>query len=180
MNVTKPTISQRRNSNNNLNKTITLASVSGLKIIADTGQGGPVRQIVLGLTNVALSITDDGSTGHASQKLFDFPGGSIIAIGGLIDLTLSATAGGNIQCSLGTTATADATLSSTDADLCPASTASASVAEAQKAAVTYHDGTVTAKACYLNAGTASDPSSGATLTLNGTIVVTFINQGDFQ
>ena len=124
MDPTRPSISQRRSASNNLNKTITLAEVSGLSIYADTGQGGAVRQTVLNFDDVVLSITDDGSSGHVAQKLFDFPAGAIVNLGSCIDLTLTATAGGNSQISLGTTATADATLSSTDVDLCPASTAS--------------------------------------------------------
>lgn len=180
MDPTKPSISQRRSASNNLNKTITLAEVSGLSIYADTGQGGPIRQTVLNFDDVVLNITDDGATGHVAQKLFDFPAGAIVNLGSLIDLTLTATAGGNSQIALGTTATADATLSSTDIDLCPASSASSTVAEAQKASVSFHDGTSTAKSCYMNINTASDPSSGATVTLNGRIVISWMNQGDYE
>ena len=180
MDPTKPSISQRRSASNNLNKTITLAEVSGLSIYADTGQGGPYRQTVLNLTNVSLAITDDGPAGHFSQKLFDFPDGAIVISGALVDLTLTATAGGNNTISLGSAATADATLSGTEVDICAASSASSTVAEVCKTAVTYLDGTGTKKSCYLNGNTASDPSSGATVTLNGRIVITWMNQGDYE
>lgn len=142
---------------------------------------GPLRMTQWTFNGYAVSLTDDGATGHAALKLYDFPDGAIWIHSAVTDIDYSAIGGsaGNLQLSLGTTATADATLSSTDADIMAASSASAANGNKQALTNSLLDGTGTAKDIYLNIGTSGDPGSGATVTITGTITVMWALVGDY-
>jgi hypothetical protein len=144
------------------------------------GSNGIVRKTVFTLTNVVLTFTDAGSTGYASQQIYDFPAGVILILGTVQDLAWSAIGGsaGNLIASVGTTATADATLSTTEINICPASSASATNGDSQSTAVAFLNGATTAIDAFLNIGSSGDPGTGATVTVNGTIEMTWINLGD--
>lgn len=155
------------------------AATNQVKVTATYGGAGPVRGVEIELTGLVVSLTDDGSTGHGSIQLLDMPEGYIAWCGAAGKGTLTATAGGNIQVSLGTTATADATLSSTDANILVASSASSTVFNsASGPSATAISGDATAADVYLNLGTSGDPSSGATVTLTGKFWIYFIHIGD--
>lgn len=177
-----PTIRRDRPKNNSMDQTITLNSVAGLSILEDTGAGA-IRQTVFQFTAVSLAITDIGSTGTFSQKIGTFPSGLISVMGAVQDLDITLSAGTTAQVSTGSAAlNADADLSDAgEADICAASSASATVANAYRAAGndTRLDGTTTAKDIYVNGVTTGDPSSGATCVLNGTITITWRIDGDY-
>jgi hypothetical protein len=158
---------------------LTLATLAGLSIEqGDYITNGPVSQVRLTLKDVSLAITDVGSTGRFSNKLFDFPKGVIQVIGAVQDLSAVPSAGGNIQIATGTAADTDGTLAGTEVNLTAASTAAASAADSVRtAAPAGFDGSSTAVAAFLNGVTAGDPSSGATVVINGTITYTWINAG---
>ena len=180
-NFETPTIQRNRRQSDYGNKTITLKSgVAGLSIKEDVG-AGPVRQTTLQLTNVVLAITDDGATGHGSQELFTFPEGVITVMGGVQDLDITLSAGTTAQLAVGYAAcNADSDLSDAgEFEFTAASTASATVANSFKAAGNdvRLNGTSTAAKAYLNLVTTGDPSSGATCTVNGTITITWRQDG---
>jgi hypothetical protein len=183
MSVTaNPTQSRSRPKSGGMDQTITLTAQTGLELLEDTGVG-PVRQIVLKATNLAVALTDDGATGHGSLELFTFPAGVISIMGSTLDLDTVLSAGTTASTSLGSAVTnADSDLSdSGEADICTASTASATVANVFRAASndTRLDGTTTAKKCYLNCVTTGDPGASATNTYTGLIYVTWRNDGDY-
>lgn len=157
----------------------TIAAIAGLSVEpGDYVVNGPVQQITLTLKDVTLPITDVGSTGRFTQKLLDFPKGVINVLGATQKFTGAPTAGGNIQIATGTTADADGTLSGTEVNITAASTAAASDATSLRtSAPALFDGSATPVALHLNGVTAGDPSSGATIKINGKYIITFINTG---
>lgn len=167
---------ERREATNVVGTVVSLTGVT----CEEFGGNGIVRQTVLTFTNYTPTFTDDGATGHIAVKIYDFPDGVILILGSVIDAAYTSIGGsaGNLQIGLGTTATADATISSTDANICPASSASATNGDSQSTAVAFLNGASTAVDMYVNIGTSGDPGTGATVTINGTATVTWINLGD--
>lgn len=112
------------------------------------------------LLNFPVTVSNTTGASFGSKKFFDFPTGRIQTFGGGSNLSFNwanqdIAAGGSGDYSIGTTATEDATLSSTDADV-QASTAMldpfvgglGSGSGGLTAGV--HDGRSTAKDLYLN------------------------------
>jgi len=155
---------------------------------------GPLHQTVLTLTDFPVTVANTTGASFGSAKLYDFIAGRIAIAGVTASLgfnwaatTIAATGSGDW--SLGTTATTDATLSSTDVDLCP-STAMTDPAVAGVAAATggalaataQFDGTSTAKDAYLNIiiddADVADAASDIVL-VTGTVRITWIDLGDY-
>lgn len=182
MSTQAPSIARSRPKNNSMDQTITLTSLSGLSILEDTGIGA-IRQTVFQFSGLVLAITDIGATGTFSQQIGTFPAGLISVMGAVQDIDIVLSAGTTAQVSTGSAAlNADADLADAgEADICAASTASATVANAYRAAGndTRLDGTTTAKGIYINGVTTGDPSSGATATLTGTLTITWRIDGDY-
>jgi hypothetical protein len=165
-------------------------TVAGLSVYE--GGAGPIRQTKFVLNGVSVSVTDSGgATGaHGNLKIYDFPAGAILMHGGAAKLTVTAAtgidAGAALVWAVGTTATAtdNATLTTTEANIIPStaatltsSTNTSSQYTATAAGIL--NGTATAIDGYLNVAV---PDAGATanstVTVTGEIVVTWIQLGD--
>lgn len=155
---------------------------------------GELRQTIFTLSAVSLTVTDTGGAAgaHCAIQLYDFPAGLIDYLGGTTDLAITAGAGGiadgaAVVGSVGTVTVGvgNATLTGTEADLIPstASTLAAGVGATKgKSTATekaLHDGTATAKDVFLNfAVPDADVSASDTLSVTGTVTLTWINHGD--
>ena len=109
------------------------AAASGVGAAAGTGVtaaeygSGPVKQTVLTLAALSITMTDHTTAGaHGSQKVYDFPEGLIEILGATTNLTTLAGAGGigdtaALVGSLGTATvgTGDSVLTGTEADIIP-------------------------------------------------------------
>lgn len=158
-------------------------------------QFGCLRQMTLTLDNVAQTVVN--GTEHQGTQIYTFPEGRMLVLGVTATLqqkttsalasTLNASSTGAIA--LGTATSSSTTLNGTMADLLPSTafTSSATVnvagtaVSAALAASAHFDGTSTAKSIYLNTAyaTTTDVDGDATQTISGTIVVTFIDLGDY-
>jgi hypothetical protein len=168
--------------------------------VAGTGvtvaeSSGAIHQTVFTISALSVTMTDATTAGsHGSQKIYDFPAGLIQVLGCTTNLTIARVgtalaADAAVVGSIGTATvgTDNATLTGTEADICPstASTltagagATAGQSTATEMAAGVWDGTATAKDAYLNFAV---PDAGSTgddaLTVNGTITITWINHGD--
>lgn len=133
---------------------------NGVTIESEVIAGNFVSQR-LRFINVPVTVANTTGASFGSVKIFDFPLGKIYIIGGGDNFTFdwsteSIVQTGSGDYSIGTTATADATLSSTDANI-QASTAmldpfvaGLGTGAGSLASPTEHDGKSTAKDAYLN------------------------------
>jgi len=165
-------------------------AVAGLVVKTEAGPG-PVRQTQFTLTSVPVTVTRTGATNASgSVQLYDLPQGLINVLGvcGSLAVTGFGTGSVAIVYSVGSVAAAaDATLTSTEADV-HASTASSALTSGA-GTLTYKggsiavsgngilDGTSTAKDLYLNFASGNDIVAGGTAYLTGTLVVTWMNYG---
>ena len=156
---------------------------------------GPFIQTTLTLTDVAQTVVD--GTEYQGTKIYDFPAGRLNVLGVIATLqqkttsalatTLNASSTGAIA--LGTVTASSTTLSSTMVDLLPSTafTSSATInvagtaVSAPLAAAAQFDGTTTAKDVFLNTAyaTTGDVDGDATQTISGTVVMTWLNLGDY-
>lgn len=156
---------------------------------------GPFVQTTLTLTNVAQTVVN--GTEYQGTKIYDFPAARLNVLGVIATLqqkttsalatTLNASSTGAIG--LGTATASATTLATTMVDFLPSTafTSSATVnvagtaVSAALAAAAQFDGTSTAKDLYLNTAyaTTTDVDGDATQTISGTIVVTWLNLGDY-
>lgn len=170
------------------------APSSGSIVIKRTNFG-PFCQTKLTLNNVPQSVVN--GTEYQGTKLYTFPEGRINVLGVTATLqqkttsalasTLNASSTGAIA--LGTATASSTTLNGTMADLLPSTafTSSATVnvagtaVSAALASSAQFDGTSTAKAVYLNTAyaTTTDVDGNATQTISGTIVITWVDLGDY-
>lgn len=152
---------------------------------------GPLCQTVFTFSSAPISVVDSGANGgHGSIKLYDFPAGYIKLIAAHADLDFTAgttglTTTATHEIGVGTTqvATDNAALSTTEeniiAGVATDLTASAITYNAVNATDAAIDGTGTALDLYLNtAWAADDCSANDTVTVTGTLTVTWINFGD--
>jgi hypothetical protein len=158
-------------------------------------QFGCLNQTTLTLDNVAQTVTN--GTEYQSTQIYDFPAGRILVLGVTATLrqkttstlasTINASSTGAI--SLGTAAASSTTLNGTAADLLQSTafTSSATINVAGTAvtgalaASAHFDGTTTAKDMYVSTAyaTTTDVDGNGTQTISGTVVVTWINLGDY-
>lgn len=141
--------------------------------------------------NRSVTITDNTTNGaHGNLKIVDLPEGNITLLGATTNLTIARvgtniTATAAVVASVGTVAAAntDATLTSTEANIVPSTSATltsgAGVAKGVSTAVLVANGTTTRVPVYLNFAM---PDAGATgndaLTVNGTITLVYSVCGD--
>lgn len=171
-------------------------AAAGTNVTAAENGDSLVHQTVLTLAATPVTVANTTGASFGSQKLYDFPEGRILVLGTTAYFSEISWAGQDIgtggsgDYSLGTTATSDATLDSTDVDLLPSSAmldpfvagVGRSNAGTALAAAAQFDGTATPKDAYLNviiddadvADAASD-----TVLFTGTVKITWINLGDF-
>jgi hypothetical protein len=125
---------------------------------------GIIHQTVLTFAAKSIAVTDAGSTGHASLKIYDFPEGMIRINGVLPSLAIATTAAWaptTPVVSLGTAAAgAGATLLTTEQNVVPSTAITITDGASTLAAVT---GSVTAISLLVDssAGTASDTAVAA-------------------
>lgn len=171
-------------------------AAAGTGVTATESGDSTVHQTTLTLVNTPVTVANTTGASFGSQKLYDFPEGRLLILGvtayfSTIDWSgqdIGATGSGDY--SLGTTATADATLATTDVDLLPSSAmldpfvagVGSSNAGTALAASAQFDGTATPKDCYLNViiddADVADAASDIVL-FTGTIKITWINLGDY-
>lgn len=156
---------------------------------------GSERTTVLTFTSVPVTVANTTGASFGSFKFYDFPEG-VIAVkcvtayfSAIVWTGESIAAGGSGDFSMGTTATADATLSSTDVNLLPStamldpfvSGVGRSNANAILAAPTNLDGSTTAIDAYLNViiddADVSDTDSD-TVLFTGTVTLVWSNAGN--
>ncbi len=161
-------------------------------------QSGVVHQTVVSLVNTPMTIVDANVGGGV--KIYTFPEGRIMVLGavGTVAFTTTSTlsstlnTGVTVNWGLGsviTTTQNSGTLATTQQDIIPttAATASATISVAGAAsngalaAAAQFDGTTTPVAVNLNVGvaTATDIDGDATVLVNGTMVISWINLGDY-
>ena len=164
------------------------ASGTGVSAIQGVGLTQVVTFPISALNVVMTDATTAGS--HGSQKIFTFPEGNVMVLGAVTDLTIARVGTGltttsAVVSSLGsvTVSTADATLTSTEANIVPSTastlTAGAGVTKGASTTVASLNGTTTPAEVYLNFAT---PDAGSTatdaLTVNGTITISYLVLGD--
>ena len=154
----------------------------------EAGDGNGPHRTTIKLTNVTLSLYDQGTTANGGIKFYTLPAGAIALQGATINLTTTTTGladGYALDCAIGTisSTSADGVLTGNEANIVPAiSAAFASNSIAHKGfagATGPHDGTTTAVPLYLNFASASDAGAARTLTVSGTIVLHWTNLGDY-
>lgn len=166
-------------------------------IVVKHAQFGPFCQTTLVLNNVGQTVVN--GVEYQGTKIYDFPEGRISILGvtatlqqkttSVLASTLNASSVGAIA--LGTVTASSTTLGSNalSVNLLPSTafTSSATInvagtaVSAALAAAAQFDGTSTPIDVYLNTAyaTTTDVDADATQTISGTIVITWINLGDY-
>lgn len=172
--------------------TATAGAKNGSTVTA-TETEGIVQKTVLTFTDLPLTLAD--ATVGAGVKIYDFPEGRIGILGshGAINLTTTSVlastlnAGVTYNWGVGSTTQANGTLATTEQNIIQTAngTASATInvagatAKAAGAPVQL-DGTATPVDAFLNIGiaTATDIDADATVLVNGSVTIHWINLGD--
>jgi hypothetical protein len=170
---------------------VAVGAVAGTGVAVSERGTGQIRKSVFTLTGLSIAMTDAGAAGsHGSQKIYDFPEGNILVLGATTDLQILAGAGGitdtaAVVGAIGSvpTATDNATLTSTEANIVPSTAATltggAGDFDGQSTGVAVLDGTATPADAYLNfAVPDAGSSANDTLTVNGTITIVWMSLGD--
>lgn len=165
---------------------------SGSGFTATEYGDGSFHKTVLKCSSKSVSMDDvSGASTSGYCTLYNFPKGSVEILGALVKMTTARVSTGiasNADGDVGVgTATCDttSTLSSTEQDIVPTTSIAQMVSgstttKAQKAAVSFHDGTTTAKKAYLNLlFDDADSSADDAVTLTGTVTIYWINQGTY-
>jgi hypothetical protein len=189
INSATPTIASSRPPSQNDVGTIP-AATQALGVSKKEYGVGPFRQTVFTFNNSVIPFTDYGAGGGAAAlQLLDLPEGHIGFYGAVTDFT-SLTVGAGIGAtsavvhSLGTAAeVTGTTLDSTQANVMPSTSltlvASTGAVGGVNTAVAFVDGTATANDLFLNfAADATAATANTTITVNGTIVVTWALLGN--
>lgn len=173
--------------------TIGIGTKNASSAVVVEEQFGHQHRTTLTLTNFPVATVDTGGTsGNGSAPLYTFPRGSIQLLGAVENLTLVAAAGITATAALLTgigsvAAAADATLTGTEVDFVPsfASTLTGSAGVAKGLGVTgkFFDNTTTTNATQLAARLNfaipdAGSSANSTITVSGTVTLTWINHGD--
>lgn len=168
------------------------SAVPAATITRETAAMIPIKE-TLTLSSFSVTVANTTGASFGASKIYDFPAGRILILGAVADLSfnwagqdIGATGSGDF--SVGSTATADATLSSTDVNIIASSAmtdpfvAGVGAGVGSSAAAVYLDGTTTAADAYLNIiiddADVSDAASDIVL-VSGTITLYYINLGDY-
>lgn len=157
-------------------------------------QIGHIRRMIITLTNVAVSTTDNGASGaQGTLQLATLPRGNLQYFGGTSDLAITGdgtniTATAAVVSAVGSAVPAsDATLTGTEADLIPsyAATLAASAGVVKGKGITgkFFDNTTFTNATQTTANLNfaipdAGSSANGTITVNGTIRLSYYNHGD--
>ncbi len=180
-----------------LNTISTSGATTGATVLA-AEQMGAVHQTLITLNATPLTIVDAAVGGGV--KIYTFPQGRILVLGAVGTMAFTTTSvlastlntGVTINWGLGsviTAAQASGTLATTEVDMLASTNATASAtinvagaaSNGKLAAAAQFDGTTTATAVNFNVGVAgaTDIDGDATVTVDGTIVLTWIHLGDY-
>lgn len=154
---------------------------------------GVIHQSVIRLSSLAVTVANTTGASFGGVKLYDMPEGRILVLGVTADLSVnwagtSIVATGSGDFSLGTTITADATLSGTDVNLLPSTAmtdpfvAGVGAAKGALAASAQFDGTATAIDVNLNMiidDADVENAASDSVLVSGTVTLTWINLGDY-
>ena len=166
-------------------------SAAGTGVSASSSRGS-VNVTTITIAALSVTITDATTAGaHGTQKIFDFPAGNILVMGAVGTLSFTAGAGGiadtaAVVASIGSAAvvTDNATLLTTEADIVPSTSATLSggvnaAIDMASTAQLVKDGTSSAASANLNIAV---PDAGSTandtITVSGTVTITWLNLGD--
>lgn len=162
--------------------------------VTESGNG-VVQKTTFTFTNWTPTVLD--ATTGVGTKIYDFPDGRIFVLGSTGTNTftttsvLASTLHASVSCrwGVGTVTQTNATLATTEQDLLPVTTftSSATIAVVNTAtsgalaAAAAFDGTATAKDAYFNISvpTGTDIDANATVAVNGTVTITWLNLGDY-
>jgi len=162
--------------------------------VTESGNG-VVQKTTFTFTNWTPTVAD--ATTGVGTKIYDFPEGRIFVLGSTGSCTFTTTsvlastlnASASSRWGVGTVTQTNATLATTEQDLLPVTTftSSATINVANTAttgalaAAAAFDGTATAKDAYFNISvpTATDIDADATVAINGSVTITWINLGDY-
>lgn len=164
----------------------------GATITRETGCE-PIVKEVLTLTDFAVTVANTTGASFGGAKFYDFPEGNYLVYGAVANLSVNwagtdigATGSGDF--SIGTTATADATINSTDASVIPSSAltdpfvAGVGRGVGVSTGVLFVPGHTTAGDLYLNMiiddADVADAASDIVL-VSGTITLFYVKLGDF-
>lgn len=168
---------------------------NGATVTASELSNGVLCRTTLTLTNTPITVTD--ALAYASTKLYDFPAGRILVLGTTASLAFAVTsarastinANAAMDWALGTDPATNVTLANAMVDLLPkqdktldgVNAAYTTAQGAALAASAQFDGTSTAKDMYLNVSfpTTTEIDADGTMTVLGTVTVTWINLGDY-
>jgi len=167
------------------------AGTAGTSVDAATVRAS-VNVSTLTLDAVSVNLVDSGANGaHGSHALLTFPAGNIHILGAVCNLTYATAPAGDIDddaalvTAVGSVATAtdNATLTSTEANIIPSMTstltADAGVGNGQSTAPVTLDGTSSAAVARLNLAVPdADVSADEPVVVSGTVTITWINLGD--
>lgn len=162
--------------------------VSGVNVKFRGDDFDEVQTVELDIGGQALTLTKSSATGYNATKILDFPAGHVTILSAYISggVTTGANSGATeaLLCSLGSTATADATLSSYDVDILPSTstTMAARVGTIRAGMVTgtgtpRFDGTSSALDVYLNLAQAANVTTAdtsATFSSGAKICISYI------
>jgi len=169
-------------------ETDTLSTATG---VVGTTYSAALNQTTITLTNYSMVTTDAGiAGGHGALKLVDFPEGMIYVLGVIGDMSCSAvtgiTATGAVDMALGsaTTLTDAETLGNANVDFVAkvdeTLTASAGVWDLVTNTPQTEDGHTTATDVWLCVAIENTSiTATGTMTLSGTIVISWVNTGDY-
>lgn len=183
-----------------INNVGTAVATGGVK--AEECGIGAVRQTVFTFTRFPVTTGNTTGASFGSAKFYDFPAGRIQIHGctaNFTQITFNTEAGSNGDIagggsgdySIGSTATADATLSGTDVDILPSTAmldpfvtgVGRSNAGSALAATTQLDGTSTAIDAILNViiddADVADGAANDIVYFTGTVTITWANLGDY-
>jgi hypothetical protein len=167
------------------------SAAADLGVLASEANGA-IHKTEFAFTGTLVAMTDAGASGSSgSLKIFDLPEGNIVFLGGSTNLTVSRlgtaiTATAAVVGALGTVAAAaDATLTSTEADLLPSAAATLTAgagtlkSKSLTAGIAVFDGTATAKDVFLNFAIPDAGSTGNdSLVVSGTVTLLWASLGD--
>lgn len=136
------------------------------------GEYGVIQDIEIDLSNYEFVITQASSAGYNATKIIDFPIGNVVILNAMISgpVTTGANSGATeaLLVAIGTTATVDATLATTEVNTIASTSttiaARAGTVTAIKTAANWIDGTSTAADLYLNMAQAANVAGASTAT----------------
>lgn len=172
-----------------------VGAVAGTGVTVSEQGNGVIQKSVFTLSSATMTAAD--ATQGVGTKIYDFPEGRIFILGATGSNTFTTTSAilttlnGSVSCrwGVGTVTQTNATLATTEQDIIPVTTftsgatinAANTATTAALATAAQFDGTATAKDAYFNISVpgATDIDADATVSVNGTVTITWVFLGDY-